>query len=271
MACAVGVRSKEKPHATESLANSRPICDVARPQAPFVAEAGAIPDGDRARQGRKADFRAPTMRSSTCRGSRPRLRSPRPCWTSSARSSSRGCCRSSRGRRCASPIGTLSSTTCFPPTNRSPSTSGLYPHGESRSVRLNVLGRHKVYCNLHKSMVADILVLPNRFFGLTDAQGRYRIDAPPAGEYVVRVWHVFGGRTRRRSAWEPPTRPWTSPSRAPRARKTSWRTRTRPERATPNPPPKATDVAGRTLLLQVQARPEHLGAHPGVAGWRLPA
>jgi hypothetical protein len=42
-------------------------------------------------------------------------------------------------------------------------------------------------------MVADILVLPNRFFGLTDAQGRYRIDAPPAGEYVVRVWHVFGG------------------------------------------------------------------------------
>jgi hypothetical protein len=42
-------------------------------------------------------------------------------------------------------------------------------------------------------MVADILVLPNRHFGLTDAQGRYRLDAAPAGDYVVRVWHVYGG------------------------------------------------------------------------------
>lgn len=81
----------------------------------------------------------------------------------------------------------------FSPHEQEPFDLGLYPHGESRSVRLNVLGRHQVYCNLHKSMVADILVLPNRFFGLTDAQGRYRIDAPPAGEYVVRVWHVYGG------------------------------------------------------------------------------
>jgi plastocyanin len=81
----------------------------------------------------------------------------------------------------------------FSPHEQEPFDLGLYPHGESRSVRLNVLGRHKVYCNLHKSMVADILVLSNRFFGLTDAQGRYRIDAPPAGEYVVRVWHVYGG------------------------------------------------------------------------------
>ena len=63
----------------------------------------------------------------------------------------------------------------FSPHEQEPFDLGLYPHGESRSVRLNVLGRHKVYCNLHKSMVADILVLPNRFFGLTDAQGRYRI------------------------------------------------------------------------------------------------
>jgi plastocyanin len=81
----------------------------------------------------------------------------------------------------------------FSPHEQEPFDLGLYPHGESRSVRLSALGRHKVYCNLHKSMVADILVLPNRYFGLTDAQGRYRIDAPPAGDYVVRVWHVFGG------------------------------------------------------------------------------
>ena len=85
----------------------------------------------------------------------------------------------------------------FSPHEQEPFDLGLYPPGESRSVRLNVLGRHKVYCNLHKSMVADILVLPNRYFALTDAGGHYRIDAPPAGEYVLRVWHVFGGSGQR--------------------------------------------------------------------------
>jgi plastocyanin len=85
----------------------------------------------------------------------------------------------------------------FSPHEQEPFDLGLYSAGESRSVRLNVLGRHKVYCNLHKSMVADILVLPNRYFGLTDARGHYRIDTPPAGEFVVRVWHVFGGSDQR--------------------------------------------------------------------------
>lgn len=81
----------------------------------------------------------------------------------------------------------------FSPHEQEPFDLGLYASGDSRSVRLNVLGRHKVYCNLHKSMVADILVLPNRYFALTDAAGRYRIEGLPPGEYEVRVWHVFGG------------------------------------------------------------------------------
>jgi len=81
----------------------------------------------------------------------------------------------------------------FSPHEQEPFDLGLYPFGDSRAVRLNVLGGHKVYCNLHKSMVADILVLPNRYFGPTDTQGRYRIEGLPPGEYAVRVWHVFGG------------------------------------------------------------------------------
>jgi hypothetical protein len=41
--------------------------------------------------------------------------------------------------------------------------------------------------------VADIFVLANRFFSLTDDAGRYRIQGLPEGEYVLRVWHIFGG------------------------------------------------------------------------------
>ena len=81
----------------------------------------------------------------------------------------------------------------FSPHEQEPFDLGLYPVGESKSVRLQALKRHKVYCQIHKSMVADIFVLPNRYFGVTDGNGRYRIDAPPQGDYILRVWHVFGG------------------------------------------------------------------------------
>lgn len=81
----------------------------------------------------------------------------------------------------------------FSPHAEEPFDLGLYPSGEFKSVRLYSLRRHKVYCNLHKSMVADILVLPSRYFSLTDEKGRYRIEGLPPGEYALKVWHIFGG------------------------------------------------------------------------------
>jgi plastocyanin len=81
----------------------------------------------------------------------------------------------------------------FSPHEQEPFDLGLYPAGESKSVKLNSLRRHKVYCNLHKNMVADILVLPSPYFSLTDEKGGYRIQGLPPGDYVLRVWHIFGG------------------------------------------------------------------------------
>lgn len=81
----------------------------------------------------------------------------------------------------------------FSPHEEEPFDLGLYLAGESKSIKLSSLKRHKVYCNLHKGMVADIIVLPNRYFSLTDEAGRYRIQDLPAGDYVLRVWHIFGG------------------------------------------------------------------------------
>jgi plastocyanin len=81
----------------------------------------------------------------------------------------------------------------FSPHEQESFDLGLYPAGEFKSVKFNSLKRHKVYCNLHKNMVADVLVLPNRYFSLTDESGGYRIQGLPPGDYVLKVWHIFGG------------------------------------------------------------------------------
>ena len=70
---------------------------------------------------------------------------------------------------------------------------GRYPKGEYRDQAYNDLGLYKVYCNIHKKMILDILVVPNRYYSLTDKKGQYQITDVPAGEYVLKAWHIYGG------------------------------------------------------------------------------
>ncbi|MGH7311533.1 MAG: carboxypeptidase regulatory-like domain-containing protein, partial [Candidatus Rokuibacteriota bacterium] len=52
----------------------------------------------------------------------------------------------------------------------------------------------KVTCDVHSWMQGWIAVLPHPYFGVTDQQGATRIDAVPAGNYTVEVWHEELGR-----------------------------------------------------------------------------
>ncbi|MCB1877953.1 MAG: hypothetical protein KDH88_18415 [Chromatiales bacterium] len=70
---------------------------------------------------------------------------------------------------------------------------GRYPRDEFRSVVFEQADRYKIYCDLHQRMIADILVLPNRYFAVSDESGSYRIEGVPPGNYVLRAWHIFGG------------------------------------------------------------------------------
>jgi len=70
---------------------------------------------------------------------------------------------------------------------------GRYPKEEYRDQPYNDLGLYKVYCNIHKKMILDILVVPNRYFAVTDKKGKYHIPDVPAGEYVLKAWHIYGG------------------------------------------------------------------------------
>ena len=67
---------------------------------------------------------------------------------------------------------------------------GLYPPGSSRSVHFRRPGVVRVFCNIHPSMSAVILVLNTPYF--TQAQhGKYRLTGVPRGAYEL---HFFDER-----------------------------------------------------------------------------
>src|SRR4051812_26785156 len=65
---------------------------------------------------------------------------------------------------------------------------GLYPPGKSRSVRFVRPGVVRVFCNIHPSMSAVILVLSTPYFTKTGRDGSYSLDLPP-GTYDMSIFH----------------------------------------------------------------------------------
>lgn len=65
---------------------------------------------------------------------------------------------------------------------------GRYPKGHSKSVTFDTPGLVKVFCEIHSSMRAHILVLDQPYFASVTADGRFRIPNVPAGEYTLKIW-----------------------------------------------------------------------------------
>jgi plastocyanin len=65
---------------------------------------------------------------------------------------------------------------------------GLYPPGTSRSVRFTRSGVVRVFCNIHPTMSAIILVLDTPWFARTTWNGSFEMDVPP-GDYELNVFH----------------------------------------------------------------------------------
>jgi plastocyanin len=75
---------------------------------------------------------------------------------------------------------------------------GRYPRGEAKSVRFDRPGVVRVFCEIHSHMSAFILVFAHPYFAATDAEGRYRLERVPPGEYTLAVWTDGDVRARRR-------------------------------------------------------------------------
>jgi plastocyanin len=65
---------------------------------------------------------------------------------------------------------------------------GLHPPGSAREVTFLRPGVVRLFCNIHPTMSAVIVVLETPYFAVTNAQGAFRIAAPP-GEYRLKVFH----------------------------------------------------------------------------------
>ena len=67
--------------------------------------------------------------------------------------------------------------------------TGLYKPGTSKSEAFRVAGIVRVFCNIHPTMSAIIAVIPNPYYAVTDALGRFNIPAVPPGDYQLRIFH----------------------------------------------------------------------------------
>jgi plastocyanin len=73
---------------------------------------------------------------------------------------------------------------------------GLYKSGTSKGVTFNKAGVIDVYCNIHPQMAAKILVVDNKSYAVTAADGSFKIPNVPAGTYPVVAWQPYGNAWR---------------------------------------------------------------------------
>src|SRR5215472_18151839 len=66
---------------------------------------------------------------------------------------------------------------------------GLHPPGSAREVTFRRPGVVRLFCNIHPTMSAVIVVLDTPWFAVTGAKGTFRIADVPPGEYRLRLFH----------------------------------------------------------------------------------
>jgi len=66
---------------------------------------------------------------------------------------------------------------------------GLHPPGSAREVTFRRPGIVRIFCNIHPTMSAVIVVLDTPWFAVSNAQGAFRTGDAPPGEYELKVFH----------------------------------------------------------------------------------
>jgi hypothetical protein len=66
---------------------------------------------------------------------------------------------------------------------------GLHPPGSARDVVFRRPGIVRLFCNIHPTMSAVIVVLDTPYFAVTNPQGEFHIAGVPPGEYRLKIFH----------------------------------------------------------------------------------
>ncbi|MEZ5352879.1 MAG: hypothetical protein R2762_09605 [Bryobacteraceae bacterium] len=70
-----------------------------------------------------------------------------------------------------------------------PFDTGLYAPGSTYKVKFVREGVVRVFCNIHSTMSAVIVVVKTPWYAVTGRDGTFRIDGVPPGEYQMKIWH----------------------------------------------------------------------------------
>jgi plastocyanin len=74
---------------------------------------------------------------------------------------------------------------------------GRYPMDESKAVTFDSPGIVKVYCEVHESMRAAIVVVENGFWAEPGEDGGFRFEGVPPGTYTLVAWQADRGEVER--------------------------------------------------------------------------
>jgi len=66
---------------------------------------------------------------------------------------------------------------------------GLYKPGSTRAVTFNRDGVVRVFCNIHSTMSAVIVVVDTPWFATTATNGAFRFNGVPPGHYRMNIFH----------------------------------------------------------------------------------
>jgi plastocyanin len=66
---------------------------------------------------------------------------------------------------------------------------GVYGRGDGASHRFDAPGVVRVFCNVHRTMYAHILVLDTPYWVTPDHEGRFHLTGLPRGRGALGVWH----------------------------------------------------------------------------------
>jgi len=77
----------------------------------------------------------------------------------------------------------------FSLSEEGPFDLGLYGRGQAKSTKLTRAGVLRVYCNVHATMAAFVVVLDNPYYAQPSGDGSFAIAAVPPGKYTLHAWH----------------------------------------------------------------------------------
>jgi plastocyanin len=66
---------------------------------------------------------------------------------------------------------------------------GLYPPGGTRQVLFHRAGVVRLFCNIHQSMSAVIVVAPTPWVAISDRNGAYSLKGVEPGHYTIHFFH----------------------------------------------------------------------------------